>query len=71
MMALFFCNRAHPVHEIQGLLEVGESECTGEVVLVNNIPIFLSRELVIDRFEFCSGKRRDAAATRYTRFFRQ
>jgi hypothetical protein len=48
VMSLFFGNRSDPVHEIQGLLEVGEGEGASYVVFVDHFPVRPIRELLVN-----------------------
>jgi len=39
MMSLFFRHCSHPVHKIQGLLEVGKPELAAKVMLIRGSPL--------------------------------
>jgi hypothetical protein len=60
MVPLLFGDLAHFVNEGERLLEVWKRERTGDVVLVDYLPVSPLRHLLMDLFKFFSLERRHA-----------
>jgi len=39
MVSFGLCYRAGPVYKRQGCLEIGKTECLGDVVLIDDLPV--------------------------------
>ena len=65
MMALLLSQRAHAVHEVERILEVGKSEGTSDVVLVDHAPL---GDNFVQRVEFLALERWYSAAAGNTFF---
>jgi hypothetical protein len=65
MMALFLSQRAHAVHEVERILEVGKSESASDVVLVDHSPL---GDDFVQRVEFLALERWHSAPAGNTFF---
>src|SRR5947207_2504555 len=61
MVSLFLRQCADAIHEIQRLLEIGETEGAGDVVFVDDFPVRPLRNLLINLFQFFALERRHTA----------
>jgi len=58
MMALFFGDGAYAVHKIQSLFEVWKTKFTGDVMLIDHLPI---GKLMAESVELFALERRDTS----------
>jgi len=68
MVSLFLRQCADAIHEIQRLLEIGETEGAGDVVFVDDFPVRPLRNLLINLFQFFALERRHTALAGHTSF---
>src|SRR5579864_6156293 len=64
VMSLLLGYRAHPVHEIQCLLEIGEGEGSRDVVLVDHFPVRPIRKLLVNFGQLFASEGRHSASAR-------